>query len=232
LKREIILTGDGSTTIYLPEWNECYHSTYGALDEANHIFIEAGLKYVQSRQNDIRILEVGFGTGLNAFLTAINGKNYTIYYIGLEPYPVNDGEISLLNYDKLCGNGEQNGVFEKIHQGIWEKDIQVTGNFTLLKVKKKVEESNFPDACFDLVYFDAFAPMVQPEMWQKEIFLKLYRAMKPEGVLVTYSSKGDVKRALKECGFTIEKLPGPKGKREFIRARKLPVHNFKGGEIL
>lgn len=223
MKREIILTDDGSTTIFLPEWNECYHSTHGAVNESNHIFIEAGLKYVISRQNDIRILEVGFGTGLNAFLTAINGSGYTIYYIGLEPYPLNDVEISLLNYDKLSGYETHSLVFDKIHQCTWEKESHVNENFTLLKIQQKIEEAILPENHFDLVYFDAFAPMVQPELWQKDIFEKIYRSMKAEGVLVTYSSKGDVKRALKESGFTIEKLPGPKGKREFCRATKIIV---------
>jgi tRNA U34 5-methylaminomethyl-2-thiouridine-forming methyltransferase MnmC len=221
LKHEIILTDDGSTTIYLPEWKECYHSTHGALNESNHIFIEAGLKYVLSRSNDIRILEVGFGTGLNAFLTAINGSGYTIYYIGLEPFPLNDAEISLLNYDKLSWYDVHSSIFEKIHQCPWEKDFQLSKTFTLLKIQQKIEEAILPEDHFDLVYFDAFAPMVQPEMWQKDIFAKIFRLLKTEGVLVTYSSKGDVKRALKESGFTIEKLPGPKGKREFCRATKV-----------
>jgi tRNA U34 5-methylaminomethyl-2-thiouridine-forming methyltransferase MnmC len=227
LKREIIITDDGSTTIFLPEWNECYHSTHGAVNESNHIFIEAGLKYVLSNQTDIRILEVGFGTGLNAFLTSVTAKHYTIYYIGLEPYPLNHDEIASLNYPESSGFKKSEDSFKRIHSSPWEKDCLITPNFTLCKTQQKIEEAILPENHFNLIYFDAFAPMVQPELWQKSIFEKLYRAMQSGGILVTYSCKGDVKRALKESGFAIEKLPGPTGKREFVRAKKSPVQNLE-----
>ncbi len=225
MKREIILTDDGSTTISLPEWDECYHSTHGAVSESNHIFIEAGLKYVLSRQTQIRLLEVGFGTGLNAFLSAMHcmGSNHTLYYIGLEPYPLIETEIKALNYPEISGYKEHDACFRKIHATEWVKESLITPQFTLVKTRQPIQEATLPENYFDLVYFDAFAPRVQPELWQKNIFEKLHRAMQLGGILVTYSCKGDVKRALKESGFTLEKLPGPKGKREFIRAEKSSV---------
>jgi len=222
LKREIIQTEDGSVTIFIPELNECYHSIHGAVNESNHIFIEAGLKFVLKNQTSINILEVGFGTGLNAFLTAVNCRDlaYTIYYIGVEPFPLVIEEIEKLNYAEVCGNKENADYLKKIHLLPWEEQGWIGDNFSLLKRKKKIEEASLPDNVFDLVYFDAFAPSVQPELWKQSIFEKLFNSMKSGGVLVTYSSKGDVKRALKACGFQIEKLPGPKGKREFCRGVK------------
>jgi len=223
LKREIIITGDGSTTIFLPEWQECYHSTHGAVNESNHIFIEAGLNYVLSKKENIRILEIGFGTGLNAFLTLMNclSSGKTIYYEGIEPYPLKDSEIASLNYPESTGFIGHQDLFNRIHLAEWERPCRIAPDFTLLKTKQKAEDIILPGSHFDLVYFDAFAPLVQPELWQKSVFEKLNKSMKPGGILVTYSSKGDVKRALKESGFKIEKLPGPKGKREFCRAEKI-----------
>ena len=222
MKREIILTEDGSSTIFLPEWHECYHSTHGAVNESNHIFIEAGLKHVLSMFSSIRILEVGLGTGLNAFLTAMNTTepHHTIYYMGIEPFPISDEESVALHYAESSGFSAHDDCFRKIHAAGWDKESQILPHFTLRKTLGRIEDVLLEDDSFHLVYFDAFAPMVQPELWQKNIFEKLGRAMKPGGILVTYSCKGDVKRALKESGFTIEKLPGPIGKREFIRATK------------
>lgn len=222
MKREIITTGDGSVTIFLPELNESYHSIHGAINESNHIFIEAGLKYVLQNKTNINILEVGFGTGLNAFLTAGTclDQIYTIYYIGVEPFPVINSEVLKLNYPETSVFHNQIDCFQLIHNSVWEKACSITDNFILFKTQQKIEEVTLKDNHFDLVYFDAFAPMVQPELWQSSIFKKLYDSMKAGSILVTYSSKGDVKRTLKECGFTIDKLPGPKGKREFLRAMK------------
>ncbi len=222
MKREIILTEDGSSTIFLPEWQECYHSTHGAVNESNHIFIEAGLKYVLSKLSYVRILEVGLGTGLNAFLTAMNTTepHHTIYYMGVEPFPISEEESVALHHAESSGFSAYADCFRKIHAADWDKESQILPHFVLKKVLGGIEDVMLADETFDLVYFDAFAPIVQPEMWQKNIFEKLGRAINLGGILVTYSCKGDVKRALKESGFTIEKLPGPRGKREFIRATK------------
>ena len=222
LQREIIITADGSVSIFVPELNETYHSVHGAMNESDHIFIEAGLRFVMQRQNRINILEVGFGTGLNAFLTACNcfGPDHTIYYIGIEPYPLSDSETEKLNYPELTGIEGSADVFKKIHGSAWEMESKITDNFTLRKTRNKVRDVALPDNTFNLVYFDAFAPGVQPDMWDKAIFEKIYASMRTEGILLTYSCKGDVKRALISCGFAIEKLPGPSGKREFIRAQR------------
>lgn len=222
LHREIITTEDGSVTIFIPELNECYHSIHGAANESNHIFIDAGLKFVLKEQTQLNILEIGFGTGLNAFLTLgyCLHNHCSIDYIGLEPYPLVAAEIEQLNYAQLSDSIEQIDYLKNIHQIPWETKGIISDNFSLLKTKQKIEEAILPDNHFDLVYFDAFAPTVQPHLWQQSIFEKISHSMKPGGVLVTYSCKGDVKRALKACGFNIEKLPGPKGKREFLRGIK------------
>lgn len=221
MKREVRTTEDGSSTIYIPDWGECYHSVHGAGNESNHIFIEAGLKFVLQKRSDIHVLEVGFGTGLNAFLSFANSTGYTLYYMGLEPHPLNDAEILQLNYPEVSGFSDLKDIFNTIHNCAWEKDCLLNTDFTLHKTMIKLQDARLPENYFDLVYFDAFAPTIQPALWQSQIFRKLNASMKTGGILVTYSSKGDVKRALLESGFKIEKLPGPKGKREFCRAEKL-----------
>ena len=223
LKREVIKTDDGSSTIFIPDLNECYHSTHGAINESMHIFIDAGFRRAIYDKTQINILEVGFGTGLNALLTVIESleKAFSIFYQGIEPYPVYKSELDQINYPEKINNSQSQLLFEKIHQCEWETPQPNTVNFNLLKTQQKIEEVKLPDNSFDLVYFDAFAPTVQPDLWQTTIFEKIFRSMREGGILVTYSCKGDVKRAMKACGFVIEKLPGPTGKREFLRATKV-----------
>jgi len=223
VKREIIVTSDGSHTLFVPELNESYHSTYGAVGESMHIFINAGFRYVAKNFKKLTILEIGFGTGLNAFLTLLEiaGKETEIYYHGIEAYPVEKSDAEQLNYPEVSGFPKAAQLFEKLYTTEWGIKQAVSNNFSLLKEKNRLEEAILPADFYNLVYFDAFSPEVQPEMWRIEIFRKIYSAMKPDGVLVTYSCKGDVKRALKSVGFKIEKLPGPPGKREFLRAVKL-----------
>lgn len=212
-------TADGSLTLYVPELDEHYHSVKGALTESQHIFIDMGLKY--SSVANPHILEIGLGTGLNCFLTYLTGKEQgrAIHYTGIERYPLNDAIITKLDYPTLIGKGCEE-MFTAIHQAEWEKDIRLSDSFTLHKIKGDFTQYSFPKT-YDLVYFDAFAPEKQPEMWEQSLFQMLYRIVNPGGILTTYCAKGTVRRMLQTAGFTVERLPGPPGgKREILRATK------------
>jgi tRNA U34 5-methylaminomethyl-2-thiouridine-forming methyltransferase MnmC len=219
LKREIIQTLDGSTTIHIAEWDECYHSKHGAIQEAQHVFIKNGLSLFPDR--NVSILEIGFGTGLNAFITFLESKkrNQSIDYVGVEAYPITVEEIVSMNYVEELNAVEQSSIFDTMHQSNWEEKIILDDDFTLTKRKQFFEEINDENK-FDLIYFDAFGYRVQPELWSTAIFEKMYNALKPNGVLVTYAARGVVKRSMIEVGFTVEKLAGPPGKREMFRATK------------
>ncbi len=223
MKREIITTGDGSMTIHLPELNEQYHSKHGAINEANHVFITNGLHHIleNKRKDPIDILEIGFGTGLNAFITYIESKkiNQIINYVGVEAYPVSIEEAKLMNYPVTLNAENIKHVFEQLHQVDWEISNKISNFFLITKKKQFFSEINDKDS-FELIYFDAFGARVQPELWTVSIFERMYNALKPNGVLVTYSAKGSVRRAMQEVGFTVERLPGPPGKREMLRATK------------
>lgn len=223
MQRKIITTADGSKTIHLPDWDEQYHSKHGAVQEAVHVFIKTGLHHVHQEQvlKNISILEIGFGTGLNAYLTFLEAAklDIDIDYVGVEAYPVNTEEISVLNYPKVIIDKEQDGLFDALHSTGWETKHQVTDLFTLTKRKqffKDIEDVN----TYNLIYFDAFGARVQPELWTEAIFGIMYKALKSKGILVTYSAKGSVRRAMQAVGFTVERLPGPPGKREMLRATK------------
>lgn len=220
MKREIIITSDGSTTIHLPEWNEQYHSKHGAIQEAYHVFIKNGLEFVKSKSK-ISILEIGFGTGLNCFITFLEAKKYDINidYTGFEAYPVIQEEIEKLNYVIELKSEDEQLNFNKIHSFSWNKKHQLSINFSLTKKEQFFEKINVIDE-FNLIYFDAFGARVQPELWTEVIFKKMYQALKQNGVLVTYAAKGSVRRAMQKVGFTVERLPGPPGKREMLRAIK------------
>ncbi|MDY0780307.1 tRNA (5-methylaminomethyl-2-thiouridine)(34)-methyltransferase MnmD [Tenacibaculum sp. IB213877] len=216
MKREIIITSDGSTTIHIPEWNEQYHSKHGAIQEAYHVYIENGLKSISKKE--ISILEIGFGTGLNCFITLLESDR-EIDFVGVEAYPVTKDEIEKLNYVSELKVKDQQEVFDKIHRVSWEEKHQINKNFTLTKRKQFFNEITDENA-FDLIYFDAFAPDVQPELWSETIFKKMYTALKKDGVLVTYASKGDVKRVMRAVGFDVKRLLGPIGKWHMLRAAK------------
>ena len=220
-KREIIITADGSKTIHMPDWNENYHSSHGALQEAKHVFLKYGLECFKD-QKEISIFEVGFGTGLNAILTceAAQINLQQIHYDGLEAFPVSAVEIEALDYISLFENTEIKANYLKMHVVNWDSDEVISPNFTLCKILQKLEEFTFEAEQYDLIYFDAFGPRTQEDMWQLAHFEKLFRALKPGGILVTYCAKGQVKRDLKAAGFEIEALPGPPGKREMTRALK------------
>ena len=221
MKREIIKTADGSTTIHLPDWNEQYHSKHGAIQEAYHVFIEMGFFYFlkNKKPNPLHILEIGFGTGLNAYITLIEAKKEKakINYTGVEGYPIAEEELVKLNYTTELKVSEEK--FKELHSSEWEIPSEISKNFILFKQKKFFSEIENKNE-FHLIYFDAFGARVQPELWAKEIFQKMYDALKTEGVLVTYSAKGSVRRAMQSVGFLVERLPGPPGKREMLRATK------------
>ncbi|MFL9843755.1 tRNA (5-methylaminomethyl-2-thiouridine)(34)-methyltransferase MnmD [Flavobacterium rhizosphaerae] len=219
VKREIITTEDGSVTIHLPEMNESYHSKFGAIQEAYHVFIQHGLS-LKSKE-DISILEIGFGTGLNAFITYIENVNNKrlVHYTGIEAYPVDIEEAGKLNYPQQLKQGLYKDVFIKMHDSPWGAAITLSNGFTLHK-RRQFFQDIVDESVYDLVYFDAFGYHAQPDLWSPEIFKKMYTALKPGGILVTYACRTVIKNAMKQAGFLVEKLPGPPGKREMLRAIK------------
>lgn len=222
MKREIIRTGDGSTTIHLPEWNEQYHSKHGAIMEARHVFIDSGLKKIlRENPEEISLLEIGFGTGLNALVTWQEVKNLPlkIFYTGVEAYPVSPNEVVVLNFPSELNESGAEKIFNLMHQSPWETQEYITPNFSLLKQKRFFQDIEEKEV-FNLIYFDAFGARVQPELWEEEIFNKMFSALKPGGTLVTYAAKGSVRRAMLEVGFLVERLQGPPGKREMLRGSR------------
>ena len=219
MEREIIQTLDGSTTIHLKEWDECYHSKHGAIQEAQHVFIKNGLSLFENQS--VSILEIGFGTGLNAFITFLEAKklNQTIDYVGVEAYPVSAAEVLAMNYVAELNAGNEIQIFEKMHESNWDEKMLLNPDFELTKRKQFFDQIEDVEK-FDLIYFDAFGYRVQPELLSTAIFQKMYDALKPKGKLVTYAARGVVKRSMIEVGFTVEKLAGPPGKREMFRASK------------
>jgi len=216
MNREIRITEDGSSTLYVPELGEHYHSHFGAMQESNHIFIESALKQVN--KDEINVLEFGFGTGLNALLSCNYSVEYnkSINYLGIEKYPLNQLEYSNLNFD----NSLSNNCLNLLHQAEWGREEVVNKNFSLTKIESDFRTNCLKQNVYDVVFFDAFAPDVQPHLWTKEIFQKIFSAMKSGGILTTYTVKGSVRRTMKDIGFKVEKIPGPPGKREITRAWK------------
>lgn len=219
MKREIIQTRDGSTTIQINDWDECYHSRFGAIQEAQHVFIKNGLALFENKA--VSILEIGFGTGLNAFITFLESVklNQTINYVGIEGFPVSSEEAQLMNYVEELNAEDQRKIFETMHQTNWDEEISLRNDFLFTKRNQFFDTIDDVEK-FDLIYFDAFGYRVQPELWSTEIFRKMYNALKPNGILATYAARGVVKRSMIEVGFSVEKLAGPPGKREMFRANK------------
>jgi len=215
---KIITTTDNSNSLYSDIFKEHYHSTHGAINESKHIYIDSGLIYLKLKT--INIFEVGFGTGLNAFLSYIEGKQHRlkINYTSIEKFPINKKTAQKLNYAKILLPKQQD-LFMKLHESDWNKKVQIDDTFTLTKIHSDLKDYLFTDD-FDLVYFDAFSPETQPELWSKDIFQKIYDALNRDGILTTYSSKGIVKNNLREAGFNVERLKGPIGKRHILRASK------------
>ena len=222
MKREIILTGDGSLTIYLPDLDEHYHSIHGAIQESQHVFIQNGLQEFALQKN-INILEIGLGSCLNALLTAITAKENDlslIHYTGIEAFPLTESEQNLMNYAQKLTSSSAFEIQEAINQAPWETSINIHSNFILTKILGKAQDILLKEEEFDLVYFDAFGPRAQAEMWTKELFGKLFKTLKNNGLFVTYCAKGQVKRDLISVGFEVENRPGPPGKREITLAWK------------
>lgn len=216
---ELERTADGSYTLYVPELDEHYHSVKGALTESQHIFIEMGLKH--SPAPEPRILEIGLGTGLNAFLTLLAAEEMQrkVHYTGIERYPLAEETLRQLDYPSIVGKKHEEDYYA-IHQAPWEKETILSPWFTLHKIEGDFTRHTFQKG-YDIIYFDAFAPEKQPEMWEQALFNTLYNVLNEGGILTTYCAKGVVRRMLQTAGFTVERLPGPPGgKREILRATK------------
>lgn len=220
MQTEIQLTEDGSHTLYVPEIDECYHSSHGAIQESNHIFIKSGLRECK-KEDFINVFEVGFGTGLNAYLAMVEADENKrhIDFVSIELFPVSLEKAQQLNFPEQNSN-KKKAEFELLHKCRWNKKIQITDNFTLTKIK--TDFATFE--CFsnyDICFFDAFSPEKQSEMWSENRFKMLFDYANSNAILTTYCAKGVVRRTLQNVGFTVERLPGPPGKREILRARKI-----------
>ncbi len=221
MERKIVKTSDGSLSVYLPEWDENYHSKHGAIQEAYHVFIKNGLDLYKNGSS-LSILEMGFGTGLNCFISFLEAqkRDLSIDYVGLEGYPLEVELVFELNYPKQLGAENKAMAYDLMQRSEWDVLTKIESNFTVTKKEMLFEEYEAKDA-FDLIYFDAFGAKVQPELWTEVIFKKMYDALKKNGVIVTYAAKGSVRRAMQAVGFKVERLPGPPGKREMLRGTRV-----------
>ena len=216
--RTIKITEDGSSTIFVPDLNEHFHSVHGAITESMHVFIHAGFQFLTPK--NLSILEVGFGTGLNAYLTYLENQKLhkNIFYYAIEKFPLKHMEYTSLNYTELHRNER---VFHALHEAPWDEETAIGEGFHVVKIR--TDFCTFDLAAlghFDLIYYDAFAPEKQPELWDQRLFQLIYERCNPGAVFVTYCAKGEVRRSLQSAGFHVERLPGPPGKREMLRALK------------
>jgi tRNA U34 5-methylaminomethyl-2-thiouridine-forming methyltransferase MnmC len=221
MKREIIITQDGSHSIAIEQTNVTYHSRYGAIQESRHVYIESGLKKLLDQKPCINIFEMGFGTGLNALLTLISAQenNQKIYYETIDEYFLEGQLLEKLNYCEQLERQDLRSTFIQLHNCEPGKEVSINSFFSFKKIQASLQNYIF-DRSFDIIFYDAFAPRAQPELWTEEIFTKLFAALDPNGFLVTYCSKGSVKRAMQAAGSVVEHLPGPLHKREILRAVK------------
>lgn len=213
-------TADGSYTLFVPELDEHYHSVKGALTESEHIFINMGLRHCTVPMP--KVLEIGFGTGLNVFLSLLSAEQdkRPVHFTTIERFPLNMDIIHSMNYPAQIAPSHAD-AYEAIHTAPWNEDVNITPFFTLHKLEADFTHYAFSKG-YDVIYFDAFAPEKQPEMWSQELFDNLYSILNQGGILTTYCAKGVVRRMLQTAGFTVERLPGPPGgKREILRATKL-----------
>lgn len=212
---------DGSSTLLSEKFGVTYHSKYGALQESSHVFIKEGLFYKCIAKKELKILEMGFGTGLNALLTQQKAAalGLKIEYTAIERFPIDFEILAKLNYCEKLGMTNGQCLFDQLHNSLWEETVKLSDHFSINKRNQAFEETTF-DSMFDIIYYDAFAPNVQPELWEAPILQKMYDALIQGGILVTYCAKGDFKRALKSIGFDVKTLKGPPGKREMVRASK------------
>jgi len=223
--RKLVITADGSQSIADSRTGETFHSINGAITESQLVFISNGLEFfrIQNPIQQLDVLEIGFGTGLNAWLSLLKATDWKqqIAYTALEAFPLDISLTEKLNYFESAEMQFDKQDFLSLHLSDWEKPVQLTAYFQLTKINQDLLEFSAKASSFDVIYFDAFSPNVQPELWTEEIFSRLYLSLKSGGVLVTYSARGDVKNALRSVGFTVKRLPGPPGKRHVIRALKL-----------
>jgi tRNA U34 5-methylaminomethyl-2-thiouridine-forming methyltransferase MnmC len=225
MDKRLLITEDGSHSIELPGKQVTYHSRHGAISESVHVFIEAGYRYwwqQHPQANTCRVFEMGLGTGLNALLTFRESqqRQHNIHYTAVDIAPLDMSFVEALNYCQILQQDALQPVLLQLHTCSWGTRHQLAPHFTFEKVNTALQQFA-GQSPFDIVYYDAFAPNAQPELWTEEIFQRLYNMLSPGGVLVTYCSKGAVQRAMKAAGFTIEKLPGPPHKREMVRAKKI-----------
>lgn len=220
MNREIVTTKDSSSTLFVPGLDQHYHSMHGAMQESMHVFIEAGLHLFKDK-GKANILEIGLGTGLNALLTALEAEklNLSIDYTALEKYPLSMDEMLQLNYGELLEGAETKRLLTELHQLKWGEKLELNLRFLLQKLEIDFKDYQKKEV-HDLIYFDAFAPSAQPDLWTVDVFNNMYNSLKQGGTLVTYCVKGDVRRNMKAAGFEVEKIPGPPGKREMARAWK------------
>ena len=220
MKRIVQLTTDGSTTIFIEEKNITYHSKAGAIGESLHVFINTGLQHIVTHQNNkqLAIFEMGFGTGLNALLTLQYARYHqvNIQYTAIELYPITAIEANQLNHGEQLQMADE---FLKLHQSNWQDTIFIDDYFSLTKINQSLLDFS-TNQQFNIIYYDAFAPNDAPELWTKEVFEKLYTMLLPNGILVTYCSKGDVKRMMKDVGFKVERLKGYADKWHMLRGKK------------
>jgi tRNA U34 5-methylaminomethyl-2-thiouridine-forming methyltransferase MnmC len=220
----IILTSDGSHSVYSEVFGVTYHSIHGAVQETQHVFINAAFKYkITEGVSELRILEIGMGTGLNAFMTFLEVEKLNIktFYTAYEAYPISFEQAQSLNYTQVLNTTpQQSDIFNKIHTSTWHEQHPLSHFFHFTKIIDKFENINIHNV-FDIIYFDAFAPQAQPTLWEKPLMEKMYNALKNKGILTTYCAQGQFRRTLKEVGFKVEKLQGPPHKREMTRSIKL-----------
>jgi tRNA U34 5-methylaminomethyl-2-thiouridine-forming methyltransferase MnmC len=221
---ELILTSDGSHSIFSDRYGVSYHSRYGAVQETQHVFIESALLFRAGVLSELSVLEIGFGTGLNAFMTYLEAlkQSLRISYTTIEAFPLEMETVRQLNYPAVLKAPGEEAVFHQMHEGPWGKEMELHAQFSFRKEQLNFEEIDYHDQ-FDVIYFDAFAPNAQPELWEIPVLQKMYAALRPGGVLTTYCAKGSVKRNFRSLGFEVTSLPGPPGKREMTRCQK-PLH--------
>ncbi|THU36980.1 SAM-dependent methyltransferase [Niastella caeni] len=230
MQRNLIVTKDGSHSVAIPEWEVSYHSVHGAIQESMHVFIEAGLRYwfgQHTAASRCVVFEMGFGTGLNALLTILEAKRLQrkVMYETVEAFPLEHSITEQLNYCEALQQPFWQPIFESLHSGEWNNTQAISNFFSFKKVKSLLANYS-PGEPIDIIYYDAFAPAAQPELWTQEVFEQLLNMLSPDGILVTYCSKGDVRRAMLAAGFSVEKIPGPRWKREMLRAsRKLKAES-------
>jgi len=221
--RQVIVTADGSHTLAVPELNETYHSTYGAIQESRHIFINHGVDYwfKTTGGNKANVFEVGFGTGLNALLSVDYAENHqkSILYDAIESDPLPEAEALSLNYPQMLPAETSFKWFEQIHKSDWNKYSEISKGFRLKKIHGFIQDFQRTEQ-YDVCYFDAFAPSKQPEMWEISILEKIEQLLRSGGVFTTYCAAGHLRRSLKSLGYILEILPGPPGKKEVVRAMK------------